>query len=400
MIDTLAHAAEEFGKSPVEVLGALAAVAGLVSPAFKAGRRFWLNLWARALSKPLVVSETVRIVQNVNAWYWCDAETGEKKPVMQVVFDGHVTNISGRPMRVLRAETPKPLTHCDSVLVSNNHDARRPQILEADECAEIHTLFFVDTAKPARGKPWKSTVIFIDQYGNRHKVTNCVFKSMFTNTPPPPKEPEEFPYEIANPVEKEVVSVLKAELSPYAICGRMCGGLGSIQMVYHDRPFTGVGNDSWPTNSPLNHVIVADPEAASLQSANLEALVDFYRGLGSDEERNCFVTSLLDRLDASKGYLAASYFIVAALWRVGAFTEALDKVKRSLPENETRFFGLSNVLMLLNGLLKYRYIDFTNPMLDEIEKLTHGLKEHTFLIPAKIAAVRSGRIRTPRPKQA
>jgi len=73
--------------------------------------------------------------------------------------------------------------------------------------------------------------------------------------------------------------------------------------------------------------------------------------------------------------------------------EALQKARRDLPAGEGKVFGLSNVLMLLNGLLKYRHPDFTNHMLDEIEHLTHDLNEHTFMIPGKIAAIRAGRLR-------
>lgn len=88
---------------------------------------------------------------------------------------------------------------------------------------------------------------------------------------PKPKEPEEFPYEITDPIEKEVVSVLKAELGRYQMCGRLVGGLSSVHIVYQGRAFTGVGGDSWTPDSPINQVIVADPEAASLKSDNLEA---------------------------------------------------------------------------------------------------------------------------------
>ena len=87
-----------------------------------------------------------------------------------------------------------------------------------------------------------------------------------------------------------------------------------------------------------------------------------------------------------------SYFIVMVLLVNGALSEALSKAKESVPTGETRAFGLSNVLMLLNGLLKYRHPDFTNIMLDEIEKMLHGLDEHQFFIPAKIAAIRAGRL--------
>ncbi|MGA2725894.1 MAG: hypothetical protein ABSG79_26235 [Bryobacteraceae bacterium] len=55
------------------------------------------------------------------------------------------------------------------------------------------------------------------------------------------------------------------------------------------------------------------------------------------------------------------------------------------------------MLMLLNGLLKYRHPDLTNQMLDDIERMTHGLNEHPFLIPAKIAAIRASRLPKPEP---
>jgi hypothetical protein len=391
LIDTLTHAVNEFVHSPVEVLGALAAIAGAASPAFKAGRLFWLNLWALVRSKPIVPSESLRIVQSMNDSYWSDAKRGDK-PLMHVVFRGHATDISGHPNRILRAELPKPLTHSDMVLICDGHDCRRPQVVSPNESTDISTSFFVDAPTPTKGLPWRSSVVFIDQYNNRHKIKNCVFSSIMSGDPPLPKEPEEFPYEIADPIEKEVVAVLKAELNRYGVCGRSCGGLGSVHIAYQGRHFPGVGTDSWTPNSPQNQLLVADPSAASLESDNLEALAGFYRQLSSDEERARFENALLDRLNATRGYLAVAYFVLAALLKVGALSPALRKAKRDLPENETRFFGLSNVLMLLNGLLKFRYPDFSNEMLDDIERMIHGLSEHAFLIPARLAAIRASRL--------
>jgi membrane protein implicated in regulation of membrane protease activity len=372
---------------------------------------FWSLLWSAAVPLWLLLlivlplltitvvfyrrrtraSETLRIVQDIRSSFWGPGRRGET-PVMQVSLDGHVTDISGKQNRIVRAEIPKPLTHADMVLLSNHHDARRPQVLSPNECAEIRVSFFVEPVVAKPGKNWRSTVIFIDQYGNRHKIKNCVFQSLPSAKPTTPAEPEEYPYEINDRIEKEVVSVLKAELSRYGVCGRICGGLGSIHIVYRGHALTGVGGDSWTSNSPLNQVIASDPVAASLKSDNLDALVGFHKGLQSDEERNRFVQALLDRLDANRGYLGISYFIVAVLWMVGSLADALQKAKHSLPVGETRVFGLSNVLMFLNGLLKYRYPDFTNDMLDDIERMTHGLSEHVFLIPAKLAAIRASRL--------
>jgi hypothetical protein len=92
------------------------------------------------------------------------------------------------------------------------------------------------------------------------------------------------------------------------------------------------------------------------------------------------------------GYLAASYFIVCVLWNIGLLDEALQKAKGDLPDGEAKVFGLSNILMLLSGLLKYRHPDFSNKSLGAIEGFIHGLNEHPFLIPAKIATVRAGRL--------
>jgi hypothetical protein len=108
---------------------------------------------------------------------------------MQVVFEGHVTDISGRPNRVLRAEIPKPLTDALMLLLSDSPHARRPQVLNPHECTELHATFFVQPVVGKKGEPWQSPVIFIDQYGNRHKVKNCVFKSMAANQPPGARPP-------------------------------------------------------------------------------------------------------------------------------------------------------------------------------------------------------------------
>src|ERR1700694_1268473 len=56
------------------------------------------------------------------------------------------------------------------------------------------------------------SVAFLDQLGNRHILRHVKFESMVARMRPQPKEPEEFPYEIADPIEKEVLSMLKAEL--------------------------------------------------------------------------------------------------------------------------------------------------------------------------------------------
>jgi hypothetical protein len=78
--------------------------------------------------------------------------------------------------------------------------------------------------------------------------------------------------------------------------------------------------------------------------------------------------------------------------------EALEKAKSNLPQGEVSAFGLSNVLMFLNGLLRYKHPDFTSEMLDDIERFLDGLNEHSFQIPEKLAAIPTARLLQPSAK--
>jgi hypothetical protein len=103
---------------------------------------------------------------------------------MQVVFEGHVTDISGKWNKVLGVEIPKPLTQATVVtLGDDDHRTKRPQGLAPFESAGISVMFFVQPVVAEGGKRWETTLIFIDQYNNRHKVKNCVFRGL---KPPPP----------------------------------------------------------------------------------------------------------------------------------------------------------------------------------------------------------------------
>lgn len=336
--------------------------------------------------------------------WWHMGKKGDE-PTMQIVGRMFATNIASVPVRIPQVELRygflgRKRTSGMTMVSRGLHENMYGMYdIPPGDTRDLSFDFWVYPPVSEPIDPFTAhSVAFIDQFGNRHKVKRVRFKSTAPENPPTPKEPEEFPYEIADPIEKEIVSVLKAELARYQMCGRVVGGLGSVHIVYQGRPFTGIGGDSWTPNSPTNQLIVSDPEAAALKSDNLEALVAFYKALSSDDERGWFVQALLDRLDAKKGYLAVSYFIVAVLWSVGSLADALQKARRDLPLGESKVFGLSNILMLLNGLLKYRHPAFTIQMLDDTERMIHGLDEHSFLIPAKLAAIRASRL--PRPEDA
>lgn len=339
---------------------------------------------------------------------WSASKQSDDTIVTQLAADFLVKNRTQAPVGLVVARVVKPLIGerwlkgrvlQDLILV------RAPQGVCMAAQASGHTIpprktlparvVILIRGKPAQQphEPLSLTLAITDDDGNEQRI-GVAFKGI--GAPPPKLTPVlEAPFSISDPIEKEVVSVLQAELSRYDKCGRAGGGLGSVHIVYRGQAMTGVGGDSWNPQSPKSQSIADDPDAAAVQSDNLEAMLALYGRLASDAERNRFVATLSDRLSEHKGYLRVSYFIVCTLWQLGHFDEALRLAKKALPQGEINAFGLSNVLMLLNGLLRYRHPEFSAEMLDEVEGFIHGLNEHTFLIGEKITAIRAMRLRTP-----
>ena len=381
-------------------IGVVVAAGGVIAGAVKFA--FWtFDEWQRRRSHEgfSAPKETLSIALKPegNCW-WAMGKMGDD-PTMQIVGRMFVTNVCSKPVRIPQAKLRYGFLGRKQVygMVSVSRGLRESMHgmydIPPEETRDLSFDFWI---YPPVAEPSNSfiahSVVFLDQFGNQHEVRRVAFKSMQPNLMNATKEPEEFPYQIPDPVEKEVVSVLKAEMGRYRMNGRIAGGLGSVHFFYQGRMVASTGGDSWNSNSPLNQLIVNDPEEAALKSDTVEALSRFYGGLDTDEKRAHFIDALLQRLDGKKGYLSVSYFIVAALHSVGHLSAALQKAKADLPVGEQKVFGLSNVLMLLNGLLKYRHSDLTNQMLDDIERMTHDLNEHLFLIPEKLAAIRASRL--------
>ncbi len=152
---------------------------------------FWIQIGASVLAQALGLFslQALRPARDVPS---CSGQSSKPLVVSKFSgysfndggFQGHVTNISGRANRVLRVEIPKPLTHATLLHLHNDYGARREQFLNPFENTNISAVFFVQPVVARAGEKWTSTLIFIDQYNNRHKVKNCVFRGLA----PPPQE--------------------------------------------------------------------------------------------------------------------------------------------------------------------------------------------------------------------
>lgn len=100
-----------------------------------------------------------------------------------------------------------------------------------------------------RGVPWRKPeneirvkIAISDDEGFEQIV---VFRMRVISAAPatPARPALEMVSAISNPVEREVATVLQAELSRYEKCGRRVGGLGSVHLVIDGREMVGVGTD-------------------------------------------------------------------------------------------------------------------------------------------------------------
>lgn len=237
-----------------------------------------------------------------------------------------------------------------------------------------------------------ATLDLIDLEGRKQRV-KVVCKGM---TPPnavdAPKLADPL-HAIADPIEKDVAAVLQDEITRYEKNGRQRGGLGSFYYV-HEGNQVQIPSDSWTLHSHKNQEIAVGDDLPQIGSDNLDALMVVYQRLVDNDEQQRFVAALTSRLQEDRGYTAVAYLIVIALWRVGLLAEALEAATFGLPEDDMVHFGMSNVVILLNAMLRFQHPLFMNDELDVMERFVDEAPEHRARIPQKIAAIRAHRAMT------
>jgi hypothetical protein len=372
----------------IGVIGSL--IAAAIVAALKWGKDWFRRSWRFVTRyRPRVPRETIRAIPNVHETWWALGSMNGK-PAMQVVARWHITNIIDAPVFLLRAFLLHPRTEAQMVLVGHpdrNVYGRYP--IEPGSTTEGSTDFWIVPPIRKEGEELNATIVLVDQYGNEHKVKGVVFRGPVPKQPKPIGPPIESLHIIVDPIEKEVAAVLKAEVERYRQCGRTVGGLGSVHTVYQGRTMTGIGTEWREANSPKNQSIALDPDAARIESDNADALQKLYEQLpASDQPR--FVWALLNRMWRDKEYAPVGYLILLTLFRVGHLPEVLITAKNQLQKDSA--YGFSDLLRLLDGLLRLKHPLFTPELLDEVERFVDGIEEHTFGIRERLAAIRAHRL--------
>ena len=254
--------------------------------------------------------------------HWSSAKQADDSIVTQVATRLLVKNRTPDPLALVRSRLVSPKIRGEIV-----HDDVSVRSVDENIYGTAHSGYVVPPGMslpasalimirgvPRRklGKQVRATIGVTDDEGHEQKVVvdMLVLSPSVEGLAMPSLETVS---SISNPIEREVVSVLQAELGRYDKCGRRVGGLGSIHLVVNGREITGVGNDSWNPNSPRNQSISESPEICELKSDNLEALMAYYGRLTTAQEQGQFAEALLSRMDGKSLFARHVFYCVRAL---------------------------------------------------------------------------------------
>ncbi len=370
----------------------IASITGIVTFLLNVGKIFsgigkaWHWLYRRITRyQPRAPRETLRLIPKPRHSWW-SMGTSDGEPSMQLVCDWYVTNITNQAVKVCGARVRKPKIDGNMMVRHQKENIYGGYYIPPQYTTDGRADFWIHPPIKKIGEPLVLDLEFLDQYGNIHRVKKVKF-----NAPQPKKKDVEPPMEsiatIKDPIEKEILSVLQSEVHRYKDCGRRVGGLGSVVLNYQGRKVTGVGTDWRTADSPEMQSIVPDPQSAKLESDNGAILVRYFQSLtGKDMQRFCEV--LLQRISKGNAYAPIGYFFLYVGYRINILKGVLKSAKDNLKGDSG--YGFSDLLRLLDGMLKYEYQNFNSEILDIIEQFIDGLdNECLFRIPERIRAIRA-----------
>ena len=236
----------------IEVIAALITIVGGVYAAMRWGKHLIKKVWHTfSRYNPPVPRETVRVLPQVHGCWWGEGSVSGR-PATQVVGQWHATNITGDPVQLLATRIARPHTYGHVLTRHPEENIFGSYPILPGQTTEVHSDFWIVPPVRKVGEDLKATVFLTDQYGNDHRIKNVIFKGPCPKQPEQEGPPIEAIHSVAEPIEKEVVSVLKAEVNIYKACGRRVGGHGSIETPIRGRTYTGLGAEWREADSAKN----------------------------------------------------------------------------------------------------------------------------------------------------
>ncbi len=338
---------------------------------------------------------------------WNVASIGGK-PAMQFSCDWRITNIVDTPIELfeIRPRMPvrlrrlmpwlaRPTASVELLIVrhprTNLYDETHPILPHAT--SDARGMFFVQPPIRKVGEDLVLDIEMLDQFQNRHRIRRVRFVGPSVPKPDQSPPPEAL-HSLSSQLEKDAAAVLKNELTRYSIHGRPTGGFGSVGLKGRQ----GIPTEYQRLGVTGEQLLEGTPIAGIITSDNVTALLDRYSRLPTEDDRAALRHCLLARLSRDTEYSSVGYLVMLFFLRIGRLADALDKAKQDLMGDERH--GFSDLLRLLDYLLRYEHSEFNDELLDTIETFVDGLHDHTFRIRDRIAAIRASRLRVSPPASA
>lgn len=318
---------------------------------------------------------------------------------MHASAEWQATNLTDSPVRIVRAYLEQPSAEGLVVLCQQSEGATRGiQEVAPGSTVEVSVDFWIEPPTKKPGKPLRASVVFLDQFGNRHQTNRLAFTSSRPGAAPIDAvwvpESATIAIDRSLPIELQVAAVLKEELRRYDLCGRRVGGLGSVQTHYGQRVLSGVGS-VWREAHGIEGPLVVEANSNDyIESDTADALIKLYDSLNQVDQQR-FVAALRRRLGRYGECAQVGYLSLLVLFRTGDLRGALSTARAYLQGDDVG--GFSEFMLLLDGLLRFEHRRFSDAMLQDVEQFIDGLDDYTFGIPERLAEIKRLRRLMPPP---
>ncbi|RWM13554.1 MAG: hypothetical protein EOR73_28560 [Mesorhizobium sp.] len=344
-----------------------------------------------------------------NSRPWHLAKQNDGTYLLQLMNEWLVTNNSDAPLILVSVDINRPKVR-EAIFMVEGPEGWGNFGIPPRQTLRLHTDFMVPTRKfQWRGSKWFDFT-FTDHTGHQTHKRHIEVKEERQRTAKTTKLPGEAVVNLTDDRQRAVVSLLQDELVRYSRNGREKGGLGTILAVEGQKKITtNIYQDGWTSIRAAERQDITVGRDTKIVSEIGDKLVDYEAHLPADGA-SVVQEYLLDRIDRDREYYGVTYITVYALWRMDRLKDALetvfaryeykptfaDKIFRRSYANRVlakeQRYGYSDVLGLLNGILRYEHESLSEDDLNSIEKLARTTGEHAFQIPQKVASVRAYRV--------
>lgn len=179
--------------------------------------------------RPKVPKETLRVIPQYHHIWWSLGSL-RSALAMQLVCDFYITNIADVDVLICEVSLRKPKTIGHVFVRHPREDVYGSYPILPHSTTEARADFWIQPPVCKENEPLVADIDFVDQFGNSHRLRKVKFQPRPKKKKDPMAPEVEMVSDISNRVEREVVTVLQAEINRYKDCGRKINNLGSVKL--------------------------------------------------------------------------------------------------------------------------------------------------------------------------